>query len=219
MGASQSSTASSVGSPHLSTSMSDHYHRPGVDSHCSHITWPSDNLRVYFGITIGAEVKCFPSSGGVYVHHCSPMELDFLDLPRCDSVPPSSDPAVEDAFCARLQLLGAKWFPSIANKHEHDGEKIFKVRVPPGEDDIHFFGVTSEGGLWVLAIDELGGWEKGVGRIENAANMEDKCKEIEKLGGVFYANPRDCPLLDFRGLDGPLKRDQGPNDEIRHQEL
>lgn len=51
--------------------------------------------------------------------------------------------------------------------------------------------------MWVLAIDRLEGLGKGVGRIENTANMEEKCKEIEKLGGVFYANPRDCSLLDF----------------------
>ena len=112
-----------MGSTHLSTSMSDHYHPPGVDLHCSYTKWPSDNLRVYFDTSIGAEVKCFPSSGGVYVHRCSPMELDFLNLPLCDTVPPSSDPAVEDAFCARLQLLGAKWFPSMADKHEYDGVK------------------------------------------------------------------------------------------------
>jgi len=108
-------------------------------------------------------------------------------------------------FCTYFLLL------HFSHSNVTDGDKIFKVKVPPlakGEDDIHFFGVSSEGGLWVLAIDRLEGWEKGVGRIENAANMEEKCKEIEKLGGVFYANPRDCSLLDFRGLDGPSKKDE-----------
>lgn len=198
--------------------MSTSHHHGLTSAHCVHIELPSDNLRVSFDATIGAEVKCFPSSGGVYARRCSPMELDFLNLPRCDTVSPSSDPAVEDAFCARLQLLGAKWFPTMAHKHEHDADKILRVRVPPFvDDDIYFFGVSPEGGVWVLAIDRLEGREKGVGRIENAANMEDKCKEIEKWGGVFYANPRDCSLLGFRGLDGPdSRKDELP---MSHEEI
>lgn len=151
-----------MGSTRLSTS--DHYHPPGTDSHCSHTKRPRDHLRVSFDTSIGAEVKCFPSSGGVYVHRCSPMELDFLNLPRCDTVPPSSDPAVEDTFCARLQLLGAEWFPSMADKHEHDDDKIFKVKVPPlakGEDDIHFLALVLREACGSSPSIDWKAWERG----------------------------------------------------------
>ncbi len=31
----------------------------------------------------------------------------------------------------------------------------------------------------------------------NAYSMEERCIWIEKLGGTFYADPKDCPDLDL----------------------
>jgi hypothetical protein len=34
-------------------------------------------------------------------------------------------------------------------------------------------------------------------RIHNAHDMEERCWWIKKLGGVFYADPKDCHYLDL----------------------
>lgn len=202
----------------------DGWYKLSEDSYV--LSHPGDDLRVSFDTTFGASVKCFPSKGGVYVSHCSPMELDFLNLPRFDTVPPSSNPAEEDAFCTRLQPLGAGWWPSIATKHAYENSKKLDpsfgltplVKPVQHKDKVHFFGVTSEGGVWALAVDRDEGLKKGVGRIENAANMEEKCREIEKFGGVFYTNSMDCPFLDFRGIDKPSKGDE-LDKGVSHEEI
>ncbi|KAL1971160.1 hypothetical protein VTN77DRAFT_111 [Rasamsonia byssochlamydoides] len=62
-------------------------------------------------------------------------------------------------------------------------------------------GWPEEGGVCVLKIKGLkddqgggwtGGWVDGLGAIQNAYTMRERCRAIEKLGGVFYDNPRDC---------------------------
>ncbi|KAM7205919.1 hypothetical protein V8F33_000749 [Rhypophila sp. PSN 637] len=248
MGSSQSSTGQLYFSSSSSTSLFSHcshappaskiyytkngngYYRFGRDGYIP--MRPGDDLRVSFDATQGASVKCFPSKGGVYEHHCSTMELDFLGLPRFDTLPPSSDPEEEDALCAKLLHLGAEWWPSLPAKYAYEGAMNYPPgsgpEPPPGvnslrhEKKIYFFAVTSEGGLWALAVDKEEGTKKGLGRIENSANMEEKYKQMEKLGGVFYANPRDCRFLDFRGVDGlPTSDDELDELErtMRHERI
>ncbi|KAM7188258.1 hypothetical protein V8F20_010635 [Naviculisporaceae sp. PSN 640] len=148
------------------------------------------------------------------------MELDYLNLSRLETVERSPDQEEEDAFCARLLLLGADWWTSMDAKHEYENSKDprhFSYHYQPEGFErplrdprkVHYFAITSEGGIWVLGVDKkCEGRKKGVGRIENAANMEEKCREIEKFGGEFFANPRDCPSLDFRGIDGVPASDE-----------
>ncbi|KAH6856358.1 hypothetical protein B0I37DRAFT_412287 [Chaetomium sp. MPI-CAGE-AT-0009] len=132
-----------------------------------------DKLRVCFGMTSGAFVKGFPSKGGVYILNCSAIELDFLGLDRFETAWPSADPAEEDALCDKMRLLGP-------------------------EEKQRFIGVTLQGGLWVLETDKLDSSNRQLGRIGNARDMEEKCRAIERFGGTFYADPSDCPLLDFK---------------------
>jgi hypothetical protein len=176
---------------------------PPADDHGSfgegviiHEEQPQDDLRVSFLAKPGAEVKGFPSTGGVYIHSCSAMELDFLGLDRFETAPPSSVPAEEDDFCARLQLLGAVWWRSVAEKDK--AHAWAALRHPKdSKSKIRFLGVE-EGGVWALEIERRDGVEKGVGRIENALTMEEKCRAIERFGGDFYPDPTQCPLLGDR---------------------
>lgn len=62
---------------------------------------------------------------------------------------------------------------------------------------VKFYGWPADGVVLVLKMASMDAWEKGLGRIHNAFTMEERCREIEKLGGVFYANPKDCPDLDL----------------------
>lgn len=53
--------------------------------------------------------------------------------------------------------------------------------------------------MWVLEVSDEDGLERGLGRIGNTRNMEEKCRLIERFGGNFYSDPRECPYLDFGG--------------------
>ncbi|KAK4233130.1 CheY-like superfamily [Achaetomium macrosporum] len=153
-------------------------------------------LRVRFGSNAGAMVNGFPSKGGVYELYCSPMELEFLGLDRFETALPSSDPAEEDALCAKMRLLGAEWWPS---SDPACGEASHSIGLrSPLDDMVRFIGVTSQGGMWALTTNASDCYEKQLGRINNAMDMEEKCRQIERLGGTFYADPRECPLLDFK---------------------
>jgi CheY-like chemotaxis protein len=128
------------------------------------------------------------------------MELDFLGLDRFKTAPRSLDPAEEDSFCARIRLLGARWWPSL------DAYRNTEYAYPSTEsptERMSYIGVGPQGGVWALENFEADVWEqepRGLGRINNARNMEEKCREIERFGGTFYADPADCPLLDFNPL-------------------
>ena len=154
-----------------------------------------DKLRVRFGTEAGAYVKGFPSKGGVYILVCSAIELDFLGLDRFETALPSTDPAEEDELCAKMRLLGALWWPSLEKyttalwKQNLGDEPELKER---------FIGVMPQGGVWVLETDWEDSSKRQLGRIKNARDMEEKCRAIERFGGTFYADPIDCPLLDFK---------------------
>ena len=209
-----------------------------------------DNLRVSFGFKPGvAMVKGFPSTGGVYIlPFCSGMELDFLGLdrfeetPRCGLSPDrtgeeerkenkqedgDNDRKEEDALCAKIRLLGARWWPSLGAYRAADVRRWITETTDPRylDDKKRFFAVQVAGaatgnstssstvtspqadggggeggeGVWVLEVDEEDGSERGLGRIGNARNMEEKCRLIERFGGTFYPDPRECPYLDFGG--------------------
>ena len=66
------------------------------------------------------------------------------------------------------------------------------------EKIVRFFGVTPQGGVWALEVGEEDCSNRQLGRINNARDMEEKCGQIEKFGGTFYAAPSECPFLDFK---------------------
>ena len=56
---------------------------------------------------------------------------------------------------------------------------------------------SDEGGVWVLTATNNVDGGKGAGMFFNAYTREERCTWIEKLGGIFYADPKDCPDLDL----------------------
>ena len=60
-------------------------------------------------------------------------------------------------------------------------------------------GYPATGGVWVLNLPEKEASKRGVGVIHNAHSMEERCRVIESLGGVFYAHPDESPELDLKG--------------------
>ncbi|KAL2132468.1 hypothetical protein VTI74DRAFT_3774 [Chaetomium olivicolor] len=161
---------------------------------------PRDELRVSFDVNFGANVKCFPSAGGLYERWCDALEMDFLGLDRFEPAPQSFDQAEEDALCEQMRLLGAKWWPSLDAYRQGRFQMVF--RMTQTQEKVRFIGVANRDGakgVWALETDELDCNRRGLGRIGNAVTMEERCRQIERFGGKFYADPRACPFLDFRG--------------------
>lgn len=92
-----------------------------------------------------------------------------------------------------MRRLGATWW-------ENEKGIDLLMRELEGlkdSDDYVLVGWPVGGGVWVLhtTVEEAG--RKGTGLIHNAYNMEERCKMIEEMGGVFYADPKKCPYLDL----------------------
>lgn len=54
-----------------------------------------------------------------------------------------------------------------------------------------------KGVVWALHTTVEEATKKGIGLVHNAYNMEERCRVIEHIGGIFYADPKDCPYLDL----------------------
>jgi hypothetical protein len=130
----------------------------------------------------------------------SPVELDYLGLDRFMEQERAADQAEEDAFCMRLRKVGAKWW------HDYNDftDAVAGARQMTKEEATRLLLCwPEEGGVWVLKIDgrenaewEGGGWSEGGWRegrmVYNAYTMRERCQAIERLGGVFFKNPKEC---------------------------
>lgn len=91
-----------------------------------------------------------------------------------------------------MRRLGATWWRSLAELYEKD--------IIGSDDETESFiqvGWPASGGVWVLHITVEKAGDIGAARIQNAYSMEERCNAIEQLGGIFYADPKDCPHLDL----------------------
>ncbi|OJJ73305.1 hypothetical protein ASPBRDRAFT_121978 [Aspergillus brasiliensis CBS 101740] len=166
---------------------------------CVH-TEPEPRFWVQYASGPGAAVRGFPSKGGFYVlRQCVGVELDFLGLDRFKNTerPSKSDPdwqAKEEAHCDRMRRLGATWFETV-----HDEFESMYLRTPQDTDPWVRFGWPEDGsgGVWVLNTTYGQASDMGTAIIYNANNMEERCDLIQRLGGIFYADPSDCPYLDL----------------------
>ena len=151
--------------------------------------------RAVFGRSSGATVYGYPSKGGIYILECCDgIELDFLGLDRFTPSSRSEDTAEEDAHCTNMRKLGANWWSSEwAYLEQH----YLDPTGPNPLEAVTIVGWPKDGGVWVLRSTYKEGISKGVGRVKNAFSMEERCRVIENLGGVFYANPKECPDLDL----------------------
>ncbi|PYI10661.1 hypothetical protein BO78DRAFT_270354, partial [Aspergillus sclerotiicarbonarius CBS 121057] len=122
---------------------------------------PERNSWASFGYGPGATVYGYPSKGGRYeLDHCFGIELDFLGLDRFNTTPhpPKSDPewqVKEDAHCARMRRLGARWVPP------YDDDFQWSVMGPKDTDTYIRVGWPAGGGVWVLSITYGEAWERG----------------------------------------------------------
>ena len=185
-------------------------------------SWIDMNKRVGFltqweSSRAVAKIRCFPNVERgygpiIYALCAGKPEMEFLGLGQVkeDVLRNMRDREEEDQLCERMRLLGAQ---------EHDGyydASVFNTVIMGGGDGhscgrydymrsgVTLFGWPEAGGVWVLKLNgrELGA-VGGMERLRNETNvdMETQSQLIEELGGRFYADPVECPELDF--LRGP----------------
>lgn len=160
---------------------------------------PTSNLRSTFGIQPGAFVRGWPSTGGIYVlESCDGVELQFLGLDRFNITLRSEDPTDEDMHCANMRKLGATWWTS---EYAYNEKHLLNPEGPDLVERVVIVGWPTSGGVWVLGVNYEEAIRRGVGKIKNAFSMEERCRLIKMLGGVFYANPGECPDLDLGGTN------------------
>lgn len=92
-----------------------------------------------------------------------------------------------------VRRLGATWWKN--------GKRVDLLRRElnglKDSDEYIRVGWPAGGGVWVL--HNFRGSNQERSQIDfNAYNMEERCKVIEQIGGIFYADPKDCrPCLDL----------------------
>ncbi|XXG99704.1 hypothetical protein Hte_006045 [Hypoxylon texense] len=150
--------------------------------------------RVIFGDR-WTTVYGYPSSGGVLVlPFCNGVDLTFLQLARFEPAERSDDPAEEDRHCARMRALGAWKFTSA---YEFETMEIFHPGVLDKKVLVVSAWPPSGAGVWVLTTPMGQGYRKGLARVWNALNMDERCEVVKSLGGTFYEDPGQCPDLEL----------------------
>ncbi|KAK1671226.1 hypothetical protein BDP55DRAFT_507629, partial [Colletotrichum godetiae] len=159
---------------------------------------PEQKYRTSFGLRSGTVVRGWPSHGGIFfLNDCLGVDLEFLRLDRFEPALRSEDQAEEDAHCQRMRMLGAVWFESEHPYELEDYSNFGDYPITSRRSDHVIAGYPATGGVWVLRTFEEDGLKIGLGRIKNANDMEERCRVIQRLGGVFYEDPFESPELDL----------------------
>jgi hypothetical protein len=91
-----------------------------------------------------------------------------------------------------VRRLGATWWRRASDEFLERG-----LEHPRSTDGHLRVGWPAGGGVWVLQTTVGNAGDIGAARIHNAHDMKERCRWIQKLGGVFYADPKDCTYLDL----------------------
>ena len=180
----------------------------------------------------------WPSRGGIIVlEHAAPPDFDFLHLDALD--PPlrrDPDQAAEDIFCQGLLRLGATWWDSEKRCHfvsslEHQIDEAMEaleadedLRPTRRERGWVCVAWPSEpaGALCVLACEKVivgrYGDEKMVpkhaGLVSLARDMDERCRVLQRLGGVMYGNIEefndDGSMTFLKAWEDDHKGEKGP---------
>jgi len=143
----------------------------------------------------GTKVFGWPSTGGIWVKEdCYGVELDFLGLDRfhASGTEREADPEAEDAFCQRLQYLGARFCETEFEFNEQRLQRDDRPKLWVG-----WPGDVPEGGAWVIWLTDVEAAKMGASRIRNALTMKERCEAIKMLGGWYLESWRDVLRSEF----------------------
>jgi len=160
----------------------------------------------------GCTLYGWPSSGGVVIREQADLvELRYLGLDPFN-MPTSrhADPDDEDKFCVALRKIGGKWWRSEQRSIDVWVGDLHPDTMPTEEEEREvYIGWPKEGGVLVLEGNESA-IPPEVGMLRMVGSMEERCWLLrDKLGAVYYADPRAYP--GFAVL-GPVEYKMGLED-------
>ncbi|KAL4922834.1 hypothetical protein BDW62DRAFT_171836 [Aspergillus aurantiobrunneus] len=153
------------------------------------------------------QTACYPSSGGIWISHLGPVELQQLQINRFETSTRSWDAQGEDHFCRQLRVYGGSWYNiSTETKTRRDFEEeeegnspcnplhnlnpVFRIR--------RLVGFPETGGVLVLTprgTNGRFGFPEGTAVVGKALSMEERCMVLERLGAVFCEDVEGCSVL------------------------
>jgi len=152
-------------------------------------------MRTYFG-TQGATVRGFPSTGGMLRLPFDLAVAEHLRLPRLAPSSRSREAASEDAFCVRLQLLGAKLWDS---EDDLMRQLLGMDETTEARAKEMVVGWPSDGkGVWVLRADARSDLPRDLGKLSLCATMDERCTQLQSWGATFYEDP--AAVVEFKGV-------------------
>ncbi|PGH03145.1 hypothetical protein AJ80_08741 [Polytolypa hystricis UAMH7299] len=124
---------------------------------------------------------CWPSTGGAWAKHLSPVEMAYLGLDRFTLIRASTDSPSEDEFCTRLRRMGADFYMDREvlevlwrGQYKHIPPATLTAGVEVAFDD--------EGGMW--AVKSTGEVEMR-GDLRRALTMKERVDIIKRFGGRY----------------------------------
>lgn len=65
---------------------------------------------------LGARVACWPSTGGIWIKHADPLDMDFLGLNRFVDTPKQHSREAEDEFYTHVKMLSADFHHLLSRR-------------------------------------------------------------------------------------------------------
>ena len=158
----------------------------------------------------GARVACWPTTGGIWIKHALPIEVDFLYLSRTNDTarpipsilqitrpgnarwddpdvhfpPPVSD---EDLFCEKMRMVGADFW-ELSSAVELNGTPMEYVRAPKYRNELGFwFGWPQAYMQQAYMVNLTEAFEKfgpNLKGYNNVSSIHDRLSPVKELGGI-----------------------------------
>jgi hypothetical protein len=156
----------------------------------------------------GARVACWPSSGGVWIKHAPPAELDFLNLSRTNDTDrpeekiyehvrtcPQTSPDVyhpppiteEDLFCQKMRMIGADFWELPDNISESNNSPIEYAMKPKYRNQLGFYwNVFEKDEPYFFNLTEAQRlYGPGLRGYNNVRSYDNRGAVVRSLGGIW----------------------------------
>lgn len=158
----------------------------------------------------GARVACYPSTGGIWIKHAVPVELDFLVLSRSEDTkrpwparvkrgkgPDEGDMdyTEEDIFCERMRMVGAEFW-DLSHCDLDAGPAYIRQYIPPqARVDLSFAwpGMAQDycftNGAWLVNLSVAREYHgAGLKGWNNILSMDERSRIAKDIGALY------CPI-------------------------
>jgi hypothetical protein len=158
----------------------------------------------------GSRVACWPSTGGIWIKHAPPIEMDFLNLSAANDTErplektyyytttcPITDPEVyappplteEDLFCQKMRMIGADFWDQSQIGIELNGNPIEHVIKPKYYNHLGvYWDVFSDDEPYIVNLTEARQkYDPGLKGYNTVKSFDDRLSVVEELGGFRCA--------------------------------